>query len=448
MGVSRYTVDRLAGFVVRGAPPRLPPAAVAAARRAVLDLIAAAIAGVGSDAAAAARRTALSVWGSGESGIWWSGRGARLSGAVFANCVAASILDLDDGHRAAGGHPGAAVVPTALAVAMETGANGAETLAAITLGYEIAIRIGAARHLEGLDTFATGRWCGFGAVAAAGYLRRTPARTLAQALAIAGIHAPNLSASGYSSIGGHHVKEGIPWATVTGLAALDLATAGYTGPLDLLDHPDYWVADRIVAGLGDGWLIESAYRKRYACCRWLHAALDALLELRAAHAIDGADIEAIEVATFARVLRLPNDVAPPTIEAAEYSLPFCLALAALDGAGAFLPMRDAVLRRQDVVELAARVRIRIDPDLDRRFPAGTPARVTVATVRGRFTRQVDHPKGDPQNPLTDAEIEAKFRQLADGVWDDATQDAALTAVARLEEDGPQPLVQLLARPAT
>jgi 2-methylcitrate dehydratase PrpD len=366
---------------------------------------------------------------------------------VFANCTAAMILDLDDGHRAASGHPGASIIPAVLAVAAETRADGPRTAAAIALGYELALRIAAARHLDRLDTFSTGRWCGFGVAAAIGYLRGLSRQRIAHALAIAGIHAPNMSASGYSRAGGHHVKEGIPWATVTGLAACDLAAAGFTGPLDILDHEDYFLPERILDGLGSGWWIETAYVKPYAGCRWLHAALDALIALMNEHALRADAIEAIEVETFSRALRLPNETAPRTLEAAQFSLPFCLALAAFAGADGLLPMRSEALQRSDVATLARRVRMRLDPELDRRFPGQTPARVTLVTASGRFTRQVEHPLGDVANPMSPEQLTRKFHALAAGSWSDARRSEALAAIGRLAATGPTALLDLLAAPA-
>ena len=204
-----------------------------------------------------------------------------------------------------------------------------EILLAIAAGYEVGCRISAARELEKLPTMSTGRWCAYGAAAAVGRLRRLDAERLAQALAIAGIQSPEMSAAGYSRIMGNQVKEGIPWATMTGIMAVYLAESGLTGPLDILDHEAYFQAGDILEGLGEDWAIDRVYFKPYACCRWNHAALDALLALKDRHHLDGADIEAIEVHTFKRALKLTNETNPDTVEGAQYSLPFCLAVAAV-----------------------------------------------------------------------------------------------------------------------
>ena len=161
-------------------------------------------------------------------------------------------------------------------------ANGRDVIAALRAGYEVAVRVAGARDFSRLDTLSTGRWCAYGVVAAAGLLVRDTPQVLATAFAIAGVLSPGLSAAGYSTLMGNQVKEGIPWAVMTGLTALELARQGLTGPLDILDHPDYFDAAAITAGLGTGSALTAVYFKPYACCRWIHAAIDAIIELVAA----------------------------------------------------------------------------------------------------------------------------------------------------------------------
>ena len=162
----------------------------------------------------------------------------RLSipGAAFVNAAFASMLDLDDGHRAASGHPGAAVIPAVMATAEAHGADAERVLTAIAIGYEIGVRIAGARDVDTLHTFDSGLWCGQGAAAAAGWLRGLDPARLANAIAIAGTTAPGQTATAYTKLMGNNVKEGIPFATALGLVAVELAAAGFTGPVDFLDE--------------------------------------------------------------------------------------------------------------------------------------------------------------------------------------------------------------------
>lgn len=408
----RTTLERLARYVVEYPAEELPKTTAEMARRALLDLLGCAVAGAPLSSARAARHVAARLYAPGRARVWFGRDPLVPAGAAFANASAASALDLDDGHRRAGGHPGASIIPAVLAAAAETDPSADQLLAAIALGYEIGIRIAAARDFARLDTLSSGRWCGIAAAAAAAYLGGLDAAETAEAMAIAGVVAPGLSASGYSRRMGNSVKEGIPWATALGLAAVELAREGYTGPTDLLDHQDYFDADAVMAGLGGEAAIESIYFKPYGCCRWIHAALDAVLAIRATPGYRPERIERIEVETFARALRLSNETAPTTLEGAQYSLPFCVAAAAQEGAAPFLPLPASLLGRGDLAALAERVAIRVDPELDRRFPGEAPARVRIHADGKIHERTVHAALGDPANPMDEDALRRKFMTLA------------------------------------
>ncbi|MFZ0727037.1 MAG: MmgE/PrpD family protein, partial [Desulfobacterales bacterium] len=337
--------------------------------------------------------------------------------------------------------------PAVLAAAPAAGAKGRDLVAALHAGYEVAVRIAAARDFSRLDTLSTGRWGAYGVTAAAGLLGRDTPQVLATAFSIAGALSPGLSAAGYSSVMGNQVKEGIPWAVMTGLTALELARQGLTGPADILDHPDYFNAKAITAGLGSGSVLTAVYFKPYACCRWLHAAIDAIVELGAGGTVDPGDILSVDVHTFERALRLNNHPDPDTLEGAQYSLPFCLAVAACGGAQALLPLSPVWLHRPEVTSLAARMRLHVDPVLENRFPAEAGARVSMETTAGHAEVTVRHALGDPDNPFGRLRLTTKFRRLAAGVMDPADQDRLLVAADSLPDlEGAEPILSCLKRP--
>lgn len=420
-------IDKLAEFISQLSARDLPDSALQMARRCLVDTVGAAVAGHRTDAAEVTRGVALDLFGAGPSRIWFSAERRQPASAAFANSAAASALDLDDGHRAASGHPGASVVPAVVAVAEQVTAPERNVAAAIVIGYEVGVRVAAARDMSSLDTVSTGRWCSYAAAAAGGWLRGLRAPQLAEALATAGTLSPMLASRGRRP---HQVKEGIPWSTLLGLMALDLAERGFTGPTDLLDRRAGVDAEAVVRGLGESYLIERVYFKPYSCCRWIHAAIDALLELQAEFDLRPEEILKIEVQTFTRAAGLYNEPRPGSLEAAQYSFPFCLAVVAYEGVGALQPLRSELLRREDILALAGRVEVRVSRELDALFPQKVPAVVAVHTQRGRFERRVDDPLGDPGNPMDIAQLEAKFRRLTDGVWpSDQAQRAASAALA-------------------
>ncbi|MFZ0611278.1 MAG: MmgE/PrpD family protein, partial [Desulfobacterales bacterium] len=312
---------------------------------------------------------------------------------------------------------------------------------------EVAVRVAVARDFSRLDTLSTGRWGAYGVAAAAGLLVRATPQVLATAFSIAGALSPGLSAAGYSTVMGNQVKEGIPWAVMTGLTALELARQGLTGPMDILDHPDYFNAAAITAGLGTGSVLTTVYFKPYACCRWIHAAIDAVVELVANGPVDPNDILSVDIYTFERALRLNNYHDPDTLEGAQYSLPFCLAVAACGGTQALLPLLPAWLHRPEVTALAARMHLHVDPLLESRFPAEAGARVCMETSAGRVEKTVRHALGDPANPMDRLQLETKFRRLAAGVMPPADQDRLLAAAGSLPDlESTDPILSCLRRP--
>lgn len=384
-------------------------------RHAILDLMTAAIAGFSTDGARISKRAAFATWGKGRKSCWFSDDKLPVAGAAFVNSAMASILDLDDGHRAAAGHPGASIIPAVFADADIHRHDTGHLATAITIGYEVAVRSSAARNLGDVDTLVSGRWVAQGVAAAIGWLRELDASVIAQAIAIAATHAPNLNAVAYSNEMGNHVKEGIPWATACGFAAVDLAEAGFTGPTDCFDNAHLFDRNTLISAFGDRWAIEGVYFKPYSCCRWAHAAIDACLELQASHDIVPASITRIEVRTFSRALQLNNDVRPSSLEAAQYSIPFCLALAAVRGPSALLPLAGQSLKDSDVLDLSAKISLAADGELTAMFSKAVPAEIEITTDHQTFVRRVMSPKGESSNPMDWNDLIAKFDVTTNGL---------------------------------
>ncbi|RWP94571.1 MmgE/PrpD family protein, partial [Mesorhizobium sp.] len=160
-------VLELGEFVSSYPASRLPAATRQTISLLILDLIGATAAGLRSPLADAARNAAVEAYGEGTISIWLTDNHSSVVGAAMANSAAASALDIDDGHRGAAGHAGSGVIPAALAVAQAVDASVSETMVAIALGYEVALRIASSRRVESIHTYASGCWVGYGAAAAA-----------------------------------------------------------------------------------------------------------------------------------------------------------------------------------------------------------------------------------------------------------------------------------------
>jgi 2-methylcitrate dehydratase PrpD len=313
-------------------------------------------------------------------------------------------------------------------------------LAAIAAGYEIGVRVAVGRP----GYAPSGAWSPFAVIAAAGCLRGTGAGPLAHALAIAAQCAPSLP--GLAGLMGSDVKEGIPWGAATGMTALFLAEAGFTGPLGIFDEPSLFARERIVGGLGGEPLIGGTYFKPYACCRHIHAPLDAYAALAARNALAPAEIASVEVHTYGATFNLSNRAAPRDLVEAQYSVPFCIALLALHGRDALLPMDRECLDDRAARDFAGRVMIHRDAAIDALFPAQSPARVVVNTSRGRFESPVTVPRGDPSTPLSWDELRAKLVAATKRVLAPVRQDELLRALDSLRDGDLVPLRAALGRP--
>lgn len=403
--------EELVSFVCRLDPQTMPEPVLAQATRCVLDLLGVAIAGTHTPLAEISARFARAQFAAGNSTVIGSRETSSVMGATWINGASASALDMDDGNRMAMGHPGANIIPAALAIAEQTGASGRAFLTALVAGYEVAVRASAARVPWYKDKmYSTGIWGVFGATAAAGKLLGFDQATMQSALGTAGSHGP--FPPGGLQANHAMVKEVIAWSGMTGVSAALLAQQNFLGPPDIMDYSERWDTRVLVAGLGDPTqsAILKTYFKPYAVCRWAHAPVDAVLQLKQQHHLSVAEIETVQVDTFWEVTRLVNYTPSNTI-AAQFSIPFALAAALTYDRISPAEVSDARVHDPAILELARKVQVSVDDALNRQFPAKTMARVTIGTRRGDFQTTVEYPRGNPENPLSDEELRAKFRSL-------------------------------------
>ena len=386
----------------------LPVAVRHQLKRCFLDLAGAMLAGSVTPAGAIAAAFALEQWSGSTALIPVFGGCAHPTGAAFAGGVMANALDIDDGYRAAKGHPGAAVIPAALAVGCEGKASGPELLAAIAVGYEVGIRTGLLTHATYSDYHASGSWTAVGAAACASRLLGLNEETTLHALGVAEYHAP-ISPMVRCLEEPAMVKDGLGWGSMVGVSSAYLARAGFTGVTPLL-------AEEAGSGhldtLGKEFLLQGVYFKPYACCRWAHPAIAAALELVREHALNPAEIETITVETFSLTTHL-RTVCPRHTEDAQYSVSYPMAAALVWGKVGPAEVSEGKLTDPRVLRLAQRVHFVVAEDLDRVFPEQCLARVRVDTAQGgQFESDVYSSPWDTGDPPTDDELKGKFRDLA------------------------------------
>jgi 2-methylcitrate dehydratase PrpD len=398
--------------------------------RCVLDVVGAAIGGTRTKVAEVTAAYVDATYRRGSATVIGRRQGSTAAGAALANGFAASALDIDDGYRPVKGHPGAVVFPAALAAAQEADATGAEFLTALIVGYEVAMRAGRVLHPLYGFYHGSGAWGPIGAAAAAGRLMGLGPQQLWHALGIAEFHAaitPEMRSVDHPSM----LKDGIGWGATVGVAAADLARRGFTGIPSLFDAGAA-ARDR-VDDLGHRYLIHDLYFKPYACCRWAHPAIDGALAAAQALQVAASAITRVRVHTFEAATHL-TPAAPRTTEEAQFSVPWPVACALLDGAVGPDQILEAALRSRRRARLAACVELVVDPELDALFPEQALAWVEVEAPGGRTARSsVMAARGDATAPLSDQDLEAKFQQLVVPVLGPTAAASLATAIARLPQ---------------
>jgi 2-methylcitrate dehydratase PrpD len=345
-------------------------------------------------------------------------------------------------------HAGAPVIPAALAVAEREHASGRAFTLAVALGYEAALRVGEAvnpshyRYWHPTGTAAT-----FGAAAAAGSLvRLTPAQML-DALGTAGTQASGLWEFNADGAMSKHLHPGK--AAFNGVLAADLARVGFTGATRILEGERGFFrataasydASRVSDALGSRWkIVENCY-KMHSCCAHTHTAADVAIDIRARRGWSAADVlrevEQIDIDTYAAGYAIVTDRNPTTPYRGKFSLVFCTAAALLEGRlglDQFVADRfsDDGVAEPAIAALLPRIRVTVAEDLSAEYPGRWPTRIVVRLRDGSEERGAsDYPRGNPENPVSTAGLEAKFLTLVASRYDDAFARRALDALRSL-----------------
>lgn len=409
---------------------------------AAIDTLAAMIAGVSAASTRIAAKNAAETFASGVATLVADPRRVRAEGAAFANAVAANAYDLDDVSVHTWGHPGAQILPTALAVAEETGAGGKELLTALLVGYEIAARQALCLYAEVPESpERTYRGCAaWGAVAAAA----TAARLLGlseeqtwEALGIAEYHAPDAQILRDVHDPGM-VKHGHGPAALTGIMAARLARSGFTGTTGLLGEDRF---AGLIGDLGECFLVEGRgiEWKRFACCAWAHPALHALKSLPAS-ALDPERIKRIVVEAHFDSHHLGTRL-PTTTEEAQFSMSWPLAAYLLDGEVGVPQVDERRIADRQVSALASRVELRRSEELDRLYllaerdsaDGQNAARVTIELHDGRRLDSGVVSQQEIETPWTLNGMRHKFRWATQHVLSKERATAILDAIDRLPQ---------------
>jgi 2-methylcitrate dehydratase PrpD len=434
----------LAGFVSRLSFEELKPEIVLSLKKYLLDAVGCGLHGASQPWARIVNRWVEEQGGKKESTLWRQGFQGPCAGVALGLGVMIHSFDFDDYHNAKI-HPGAAVIPAAMAVGESIGASGRKVLTAMAAGYETMIRVSLATgpnasRLRGWHL--TGTTGTFGAAAAAGRLLGLSADEMSSALGLAGTQSAGLWA--FLADGAMSKRFHPGRAAQSGVMAAFLAQSGFRGPTQILEAADGGFCratsdqvdlSQITEKLGVMFHAGEVNIKPYACCASSHSAVDAVLELKRRHAFSAAEVEKIRVKTAASVVvQCGFEYRASGSVQAQMSLQYIVAVTLLEGAPLLEQFTEEKIADPRVLDLARRVQIVADPEIDRVYPERYANRVEVILKDGRrFETRVDYAKGSSERPLSLPEVAAKFRSLAAGELSPQQAEQVIEAIANLEK---------------
>src|SRR5579862_953727 len=419
--------------------------AVYQAKRFLLDSIGCALGGYRQHDVKVALEVLDEIAGRGSATVIGTAKRIDPVSASLANSLMIRCMDYNDIYwKQDPCHP-SDIFPAALACCERAKSDGKELIVGFVLGHEFEMRLCEAAvpgirergwHHATLTAFVS--------PIVAGRALHLPWEQIQ--------HAIGISASRHCTIGAvtagklTMMKNTVdPLATQSGVLAALLAEKGYTGPEHVIDgkeglthvfRPD-WKLNVLTDGLGDSWRITQCGMKAFPTEALTHTPISAVLDLVRNNNIHPDQVTKIQIRSLARaadILSDPSKYEPRTRETADHSLPYVIAAALVDRQVTPAQFEMAKIMDPTIRAQLKKVEVVADPEIEKVFPALQRVIVNITTSDGRtFTKQLDYPKGDPRNPLSDAEIEEKFAALAEGVLSKPAQTKLKDAIWNLEK---------------
>ena len=403
----------------------LPEAVLVAAERNIYDTLSCSIAGVTASGVVELDALVRDWGGKPEATVLWSSVQVPAPQAAWVNGVMSHARDYDDTHDAAILHAGVSVVPAALAAAEIAGRpiRGQEFLAAVAVGLEFMCRIGMATRIGIIESgFIYSSLFGyFGATAAAAHVLRFTPDEMVNAIGIA-----------FSQAAGTHqvtrdaalTKRMQPaFAARAALTSVAMARSGIRGAQRSIEGVDglsriYLQSkldpEALRGGLGTHFhMVDLAY-KPYPCCRFNHTPIDAALQLRGDPSFDWRTLTKITVGTNRQAweaVGTPLDMrrAPTTVVQAQFSSPYTVACALVNGRVGLADFVPEALGRPDVLRIAALVEPVVDADIEAGWSRNVgPARIEAVAAGTQYAARADHAKGSREHPMTNEEVRSKL----------------------------------------
>jgi 2-methylcitrate dehydratase PrpD len=447
--------SELAGFTAGLSFDDLPEHIVEAAKIRILDTIGSGIWGRHEGGSGGLMSLVDELGGNAEASVWGEKIKIPAIWAAFINGF--SSFYVADTDRFCGSHGGAVVVPSAMALAERRNVSGKQLITAVVVGYEVFARVGLALYpaisRKGFHT--TGVIGPLGAAAAASKILRLDSEKTTNALSIAALSGMGL---GEAFCYLETVSLNIGRVSQAGVMAALLAEKGFKGSDAILEGGNFikdgflsalvgtYDPEVIVRDLGTEYKIFNSAPKIHWGCRHLAAPTDAVMELVAEHRIEAENIEEIRIREYSEAFRLER----PEVKSREdalWSSRFTIAVAVLTGGPAYpSKFTDEMLNNEAVRKIMAKVRIEVNPELDRDFPAKWPAQVEIWTKDGRsYEGRLDYPRGEPESQLSLSELVDKFMALTEADLGKKKAEEIVETIRMLDQKSVEDLAGLYDR---
>ncbi len=451
--------QHVANFITTTTFSQLPTQLIARAKLHLLDTLGVALAGSTQSSSKQGRHgITLLPDSQGKIPIWGSMQTANTTAAALANGIAAHALDFDDTHTDSITHGSAVLTPIAFALGETLNASNEEILTAWVIGWEVAARVGLASHSgfhqRGFHATAIAEI--FGATACAASLLKLTSQQAVNALGLTASQAAGIAEYLTNSSSAKCFHAG--WAAQSGIIAASLAKGGMTGPETIFEGrysiyhthgiSEQAIPEQVAQGLGEQWEFLNVSIKPYPVCHFAHATVDCGRRLLK-RGISAEEIEQVEcvidpVAAALICEPLETKWAPKTAYGAKFSLPWLFAIGFLDNALTLSSLSAENLQRNDIQLLAKKVSYRYPSENEIPFPSYFPGLIFVRLKNGQqLTERIDIQYGNPENPMVDTDVIAKFYDNAKCVMKKTQADQLIENIMNFENIPISLLTQLL-----
>ena len=427
--------------------PQLSQEAVYQAKRFLLDSVGCALGGFQQHDVKIALEVLDEIAGSGPATVIGTGKRIDPVSASLANGLMIRCMDYNDIYwKQDPSHP-SDIFPAALAGCERAKSGGKELIVGLVLGHEFEMRFCEAA---------------FPGIRERGWHHATLTAFVSPIVAGRALHlgweqiqhAIGISASRHATLGAvtagklTMMKNTVdPMATQSGVLAALMAEKGYTGPEHVVDGKEglthcfgpSWKLNLLTDGLGESWRITQCGMKAFPTEALTHTPISAVLEIVKSNDLKPEQVEKVQIRSLARaadILSDPSKYDPQSKETADHSLPYVIAAAIAERQVTPVQFEMKKIMDPTIRAQLKKVEVVADPEIEKVFPALQRVIVNLTTTDGRtVSKQLDYPKGDPRNPLSDAEVEEKFAALADGVLSEGAQKKLKDAIWNLEKVG-------------